>query len=194
MDRDAFLYSRFWPPWSGCFVLCVGPLWTDLLFLLDIMMRSSSARSRKKFTFFVNALFPGNYYAINHHPALYVVNRPQSFFLIQWSAVLLRFGGKNHFNRSYITADNVQAGSFNEAVDLRKEEVEQLIVNLILDNVLVCVPCKYCQVNSIVYLCQSLKVDVIDHFILPKSCVAFVCAAAYSFVVPHFSYNHIMGR
>ncbi|XP_020393860.1 uncharacterized protein [Zea mays] len=33
-------------------------------------------------------------------------------------------------------ADNVQAGSFNEAVDLRKEEVEQLIVNLILDNVL----------------------------------------------------------
>uniref|UniRef100_A0A804LPS2 ATP-dependent DNA helicase n=1 Tax=Zea mays TaxID=4577 RepID=A0A804LPS2_MAIZE len=28
------------------------------------------------------------------------------------------------------------AGSFNEAVDLRKEEVEQLIVNLILDNVL----------------------------------------------------------
>jgi hypothetical protein len=39
------------------------------------MMRSSPARSRKKFTFFVNALFPGNYYAINHHRALYVVNR-----------------------------------------------------------------------------------------------------------------------
>ncbi|XP_035815241.1 uncharacterized protein [Zea mays] len=58
-------------------------------------------------------------------------------FKSKWKGlVLLRFGGKNHFNRSYITADNVQAGSFNEAVDLRKEEVEQLIVNLILDNVL----------------------------------------------------------
>lgn len=36
-------------------------------------------------------------------------------------------------------------GGSNEAVDLKKEEIEQLIVQLILDRVLVCVHCKYCQ-------------------------------------------------
>jgi hypothetical protein len=39
-----------------------------------------------------------------------------------------------------ITIVNAQAGCSNEAVDLKKEELEQLIVQLILDRVLVCVP------------------------------------------------------
>lgn len=60
------------------------------------------------------------------------------------------------FNQSYITAGNVQAGCSTEAVDLKKEEIEQLIVSLILEHVLVCVPYKYCQVNLIVYFwCSS---------------------------------------
>ena len=44
------------------------------------------------------------------------------------------------FNWADITIVNAQAGCSNEAVDLKKEELEQLIVQLILDRVLVCVP------------------------------------------------------
>lgn len=51
----------------------------------------------------------------------------------------------SHFNQPCIEIGNAQAGGSNEAVDLKKEEIEQLIVQLILDRVLVCVHCKYCQ-------------------------------------------------
>jgi hypothetical protein len=44
------------------------------------------------------------------------------------------------YNRADITIANAQAGCSNEAVDLKKEELELLIVQLILDRVLVCVP------------------------------------------------------
>ncbi|KAF0897570.1 hypothetical protein E2562_039264 [Oryza meyeriana var. granulata] len=45
-----------------------------------------------------------------------------------------------------------ESGCSNESVDLKKEGIEQLVVQLILNRVLVCVHCKYFHVNSYVYL------------------------------------------
>lgn len=73
-------------------------------------------------------------------------------------------------SRADTTIGNAQAGCSNEAVDLKKEEIEQLIVQLILDRVLVCVS----PFSNLMLVDKSLLLDSLFVFMVMLNVYLYV--------------------